>query len=69
MPQGTPLKDFRGRIRGYIDTKPNGDKWVYSWEGRLLGKYLKNVDQTRDWYGHVIAKGDAAASLIDFSDK
>ena len=64
MPQGTPIKDFHGRIIGYIDEKGNGDKWVYSWGGRLLGKYLKSENVTRDWYGHNIAKGDVASSLL-----
>lgn len=69
MPQGVPLKDFYGRIRGYIDTKPNGDAVAYDFYGRMLGKYIKSTDQTKDFYGRVIAKGNALTSLIDFSDK
>jgi hypothetical protein len=68
MPQGTPIKDFRGRIRGYLDTKPNGDVWAYDFYGRLLGKYIKSMDQTRNFYGQVVAKGNAIASFIDLSD-
>ena len=39
MPQGEPIKDFYGRIMGYLDTKSNGEVWAYDFYGRLLGKY------------------------------
>ncbi len=64
MPQGTPLKDFKGRIYGYIHTQSNGDVWAYNWKGQLVGKYLRNEDVTRDWYGHNVSTGNVVASLI-----
>lgn len=64
MPQGTPLKDFKGRIYGYLHTQSNGDVWAYTFGGKLVGKYLKSEDVTRDWYGHNVSTGNVVASLI-----
>lgn len=64
MPQGIPLKDFRGRIYGYLDTHSNGDVWAYDFKGRLVGKYLKSENITRDWVGHNISTENVVASLI-----
>lgn len=64
MPQGTPLKDFYGRIYGYLDRQSNGDVWAYDFRGRLVGKYLRSEDVTRDWYGHNVSTGNVVASLI-----
>ena len=58
------IKAFSGRIIGYIDTKPNGDKQVSSWTGKILGYYIKSQDVTRDFYGRIVARGDASGMLL-----
>lgn len=59
------IKDFSGRIIGYIDEQPNGDKIVKDFYQRVLGKYHKQSNTTRDFYGRVIAQGDASAMLLN----
>ena len=56
--------DFSGRIIGYIDTKPNGDKVVTSWTGKILGTYYKNRDVTCDFYGRILYRGDCSSMLF-----
>ncbi len=59
------IKDFYGRILGIIRNESNGDKTVIDFPSRkILGWYKKQFDYTTDFAGRVIAKGDAAVSLI-----
>lgn len=64
MPQGTPLKDFQGRIYGYMDVQTNGDIWAYDFRGRLVGKYIKSLDVTRNFAGQNVSTGNTLAALI-----
>lgn len=58
------IKDFYGRILGYIETQPNGDKIVKDFYGRIKGKYEKQSNTTKDFYGRILSKGDISSSLI-----
>ncbi|MBQ8738672.1 MAG: hypothetical protein IJZ04_04155 [Clostridia bacterium] len=58
------IKEFSGRIIGYIDTKPNGDKVVSSWTGKILGTYFKSRNVTCDFYGRIIARGECCGMLF-----
>ncbi|MBQ8840544.1 MAG: phage gp6-like head-tail connector protein [Clostridia bacterium] len=58
------IKDWTGRIIGYIETKPNGDKVVRAFSRRILGYYYKNRNVTTDFYGRVLAQGDCCGMLI-----
>lgn len=60
------IRDFTGRIMGYIETDNVGNKIVRDFYRVVLGKYDKKNNVTRDFYGRVIAKGDASSSLIKF---
>lgn len=64
MPQGTPLKDFKGRIYGYLHTQTNGDVWAYDFYGKLVGKYIKSEDVTRNFNGQNISTGNVVVTLI-----
>lgn len=61
---GTTIRDFGGRIIGYIETKPNGDKVVRDFFRRVLGTYDHAGDVTRDFYGKIVAQGDACSMLL-----
>lgn len=61
------IRDFGGKILGYVDTMGNGDKTVYNFYNQILGYYKKAQNITTDFYGTIIARGDAAVGLI-FSD-
>lgn len=58
------IRDFYGRIIGYIETEPNGNKVVRDFYRRVLGKYDKSSNTTRDFYGRVIARGDNTGLLF-----
>lgn len=58
------IKNFSGKILGFIDEKPNGDKIVRDFYHRILGKYDKKTNITRDFYGKILGKGDLSMMLI-----
>jgi uncharacterized protein YvpB len=60
------IRDFSGKIVGYIETDSQGNKIVRDFYRVILGKYDKKNNVTRDFYGKIIARGDASASLIRF---
>ena len=58
------LRDYYGRILGYIETDNQGNQTVRNFYGKILGKYDKATNTTRDFYGKIIARGNQASSLI-----
>lgn len=60
----TPVKDFYGRIIGFIEEDSAGNKTVKDFHGRILGYYKKALNMTTDFYGRRIAQGDQSSMLI-----
>lgn len=60
------IRDFSGRIVGYIETDSQGNKIVRDFYKVILGKYDKKSNITRDFYGKILARGDISSSLIKF---
>lgn len=58
------IRDFYGRIIGWVETKPNGDKIIRDFYGKIKGRYDKQLNVTRDFYGKIIGRGDLTSSLI-----
>ena len=58
------IRDFYGKILGYIETDAQGNKTVRDFYSKILGRYSKIDNTTRDFYNKIIARGDQAASLI-----
>lgn len=58
------IKDWRGKILGYVDTDRNGNKIVRNFYRKVLGKYDKRTNTTRDFYGKLVAKGDQCSLLL-----
>lgn len=63
------IRDFYGKILGYIETKVDGDKVARDFYKRILGYYKKSINATTDFYGRIIGKGDLTASLIYRGEK
>lgn len=59
------LRDFYGKITGYIEVKDNGDKTLRDFYGVIKGYYKKSDDTTRDFYMRVVARGDQLTTLLD----
>ena len=58
------IKDFNGRILARIETDSHGNKTVRSFRHWVLGYYKADLDVTTDFYGKIIARGDATGMLI-----
>ena len=58
------IREFNGKIRGYIETEGNGNQIARDFYGRIVGKYDANEDVTRDFYGRILTRGNTVVSLI-----
>ena len=63
-----PIRSFSGKIISCVENKPNGDIVVTDFYGKVLGKYDKQFDVTRDFYGKIIARGNCVGMLYHDSD-
>lgn len=61
------IKDFYGRTLGTIVTDSIGNKVVRDFHGKILGRYDKKADVTKNFYGKIVSKGDRASALIPSS--
>ena len=61
----TPIKDFYGRIIGWVQEDSNGNKKLTDFQGGIKGRYDKATDTTRDFYGRIVAKGDQLSMLLN----
>lgn len=58
------LKDYTGRIIGYLDHEPNGDIIARDFYFKILGKYEKFTDTTKDFYGRILYRGNMVGMLF-----
>ncbi len=58
------IRDFQGKIIARIEVKANGDKIVRDFGGKRLGTYDAAAGVTRDFFGKIVARGDAVSMLI-----
>lgn len=59
-----PIKDVTGRIWGWVQTEPNGDKKAIDHTGKIVGFYKSFNNATYDNKGKLVAWGDIVGSLI-----
>ena len=65
----TSIREFSGKIIGYVDLDTTCDKIVRDFYGKILGRYDKKQNVTRDFYGKIIAYGDQAAMLLGLNER
>ncbi len=58
------IRDRNGKIVGWIETDHLGNKVVRDFYGKIKGRYKKAHNATFDFYGRIIAYGDATAGLL-----
>ena len=58
------IKDFTGKIIGYIETDNRGNKTIKNFHRQILGFYDANENVTRDFYRRIIARGDCSGMLL-----
>ena len=65
MARTETIRDFSGRFIAIYEYQDNGDITVRDWQSRMiLGYYRKSRDVTTDFYGRIIARGNAVGMLI-----
>lgn len=70
MIQRDKIKDWTGKIIGFIDTDTvTGNKIIRDFYGKIQGKYNKRLNITQDFYGRTVAKGDQSAMMLTYKNK
>ena len=65
MARTETIRDFSGRFIAIYEYHDNGDITVRDWQSRMIiGYYRKNRDVTTDFYGRILARGNAVGMLI-----
>lgn len=64
MRQTQTIRDFYGRVLGYIEEDEQGNSTAYDFYRRILGRYSKLLNSTQDFYGRVIARGNITSALV-----
>ena len=64
MAQKEPIKDWTGKIIGFVETDGSGNKILRDFYGRILGKYDKSMNVTREFSGRIVGKGDILMTLL-----
>jgi hypothetical protein len=54
------IKEWSGKILGYVQTHSNGDKTITNFYGVILGYYRKSSNVTTNFHGRMISQGDTA---------
>lgn len=65
MARTETIKDSAFRPIAILTYEDNGDIKVQDWSSRMIvGYYRKSRDVTTDFYGRIIARGNAVGMLI-----
>ena len=62
------IREYSGKILGYIYVDEKGNKTVREFTGKTLGYYYADRDVTTDFSGRVLARGDIASALLFMDD-
>lgn len=60
----TPIKDFYGKIIGFLEEDNNGNQRAKDFYGRIVGTYDKASNYTKDFYGRKIGRGNMLTALL-----
>ena len=60
----TEIRDFYGKILGYIEEESNGNKTAKNFYRQILGTYNAKENVTKDFYGRIVSRGDTTQSLV-----
>lgn len=62
------IKDYYGRILGYMERMDNGDEIAHLASGKIVARYNAADNTTRDYYGRIISRSNVAVASI-FKEK
>ncbi len=63
------IKEFSGRILGYVDYDYSGSGKATAFSGRILGTYDSRNDYTKDFSGRILYQGDCLSALVILESK
>ena len=58
------VKDWTGKVLGWVDTDSSGNQIVYNFGLRVLAKYDAQKNITTDFAGRKLSEGNTAISHI-----
>lgn len=61
----TPIRQFGGKIIGFLEEDAQGDQQIRDFTGHILGFYRKKEDKTRDFYGRIVGNGNLLIMLLN----
>lgn len=64
MAFGEPVKDWTGRVLGWIETDKKGNQIIKNFGGKVLARYDAVNDRTTDFAGKMLSRGNTAISYI-----
>lgn len=59
-----PIREFNGKIIGFIETDKDGNQQVRNFLGNIVGSYDKKFNVTRDFYGKIVTQGNTVIGLL-----
>ena len=59
-----PVKNFSGKILGYIEYKPNGDQELKNYSGMILGTFNATRNITQNYSGTILNYGNTLTMLL-----
>lgn len=59
-----PVKNWYGKILGWVEEESNGNKIYKDFYGRIVARYEKQSNVTKDFYGRQLTKGDTGIGMI-----
>ena len=66
---GEPVKDWSGRVLGFVETDKKGNQIVKNFGGKVLARYNAEKDWTTDYAGKLLSRGNTAISYIYLEKK
>lgn len=61
---GEPVKDWTGKVLGFVDTDKYGNQTVKNFGGKVLAYYDAKKNRTTDFAGKKLSEGNTAISYI-----
>ncbi len=58
------IREFGGKIIGYIVYRDNGDQEITEFSGKILGRYIAKSNTTHDFCGKILSQGNTLTRLI-----
>lgn len=66
---GEPVKDWSGKVLGFVETDKKGNQIVKNFGGKVLARYNAEKDWTTDYAGKLLSRGNTAISYIYLEKK